>query len=79
MYFNMVRTDLLEMDPLALSAPAPSIQLPYFPIQFIILALMVLKKVKIYCFLDLPKTKALYQVHETWKFFFLIHIQLCVL
>ena len=43
MYFNMVRTDLLEMDPIA---PFYPLQLSCLPIQFIILTSSYRKFVK---------------------------------
>ena len=45
MYFKMARTDLLEMCSLGPSNPPP-LQLPYLPIQFIILTLIVLSNPK---------------------------------
>ena len=41
-HFNMVRTDPLEMDPLA-SSDSPSLQTTYLPMLFIIPTLMLLK------------------------------------
>ena len=42
-YFNMVRTDPIEMVPLASSDFPPSLQPTYLPILFIIPTLMLLK------------------------------------